>query len=92
MKHAKPLLAVLAALIPLTASAADRLDEAAGELARRALIVDEGWRSGSLSAEIGMRLMAFSRKGVIRSQSGSISPNEKSFGTPSTDQGTPLRS
>ena len=40
MKHAKPLLAVLAALIPLTASAADRLDEAAGELARRALIVD----------------------------------------------------
>jgi len=40
MKHAKSLLAVLAALIPLTASAADRLDEAAGELARRALIVD----------------------------------------------------
>jgi len=40
MKHAKSLLAVLAALMPLTASAADRLDEAAGELARRALIVD----------------------------------------------------
>ena len=40
MKHAKSLSAVLAALIPLTASAADRLDEAAGELARRALIVD----------------------------------------------------
>lgn len=40
MKHAKPLLTVLAALITLTASAADRLDEAAGQLARRALIID----------------------------------------------------
>ena len=39
------------------------------------------------SDEIGMRLMAFSRKGVMRSQSGAISPNEKSSGTPFTIHG-----
>ncbi len=39
------------------------------------------------SVEMGMRLMAFSRKGVMRSQSGSISPKEKSSGTPFTFQG-----
>ena len=40
MRYAKPLVAVLAALIPITALAADKLDKAAGELASRALIVD----------------------------------------------------
>ncbi len=39
------------------------------------------------SWETGTRLMAFSRNGVMRSQSGGISPKEKSSGTPSTFHG-----
>ena len=33
-----------------------------------------------VSSEAGTRAIAFSRNGIIRSQSGSISPNEKSSG------------
>ena len=39
------------------------------------------------SSEMGTRLMAFSKNGVMRSQSGGILPNEKSSGTRSTIQG-----
>ena len=39
------------------------------------------------SIEIGTRLIAFSTYGPMRSQSGLISPNEKSSGTPSTFHG-----
>ena len=40
-----------------------------------------------VSSEIGTRCIAFSTYGPMRSQSGGISPNEKSSGTPSTFHG-----
>ena len=39
------------------------------------------------SIETGTRAIAFSRYGPMRSQSGAISPKEKSSGTPSTFHG-----
>ena len=40
-----------------------------------------------VSSERGTRLIAFSTYGVMRSQSGSISPNEKSCGIPPSFHG-----
>ena len=46
----------------------------------------KSWRT-PVSFEIGTRSIAVSMKGAMRSQSGGISPNAKSSGTPSTFHG-----
>ena len=64
-----------------------RLADDRREIGREALGAAEELLHAGLSIEIGTRAIAFSTYGPMRSQSGGISPNEKSSGTPSTFHG-----